>query len=192
MHFSLEGVLERPVSLGIHQIEFEFKVHPAKDSGIRLTGADTLRTQRNFFSHALMVLDFEGSGTHFKEAVELESELDKQLRVVWGDDAKAIVISPEVDVWMWGSDTSIQEVVEWRSKKRIREWLKENQFDFTSEAKPLRPKEALEAILQETKQPRSSSLYKRIAQKISLRKCTDAAFQRLQSQLQIWFPENTP
>ena len=49
--------------------------------------------ERSRYSHAVMVLDYEGSGAALPFD-ELESEVDTILFVSWGSDAKAIVITP--------------------------------------------------------------------------------------------------
>jgi hypothetical protein len=134
-------------------------------------------------------MDFEGCGAN-SDASTLEAELDVRLQATWQDRAKAIVIEPEVDVWMWGSDNAIRNVVGWTHEGTIRKWLEGEGFQFQANDKPVRPKEALEAVRRKTNQPRSSSLYKEIASKVSLRNCTDAAFQRLRHQLIDWFPES--
>jgi hypothetical protein len=105
---------------------------------------------------------------------------------------KAIVIEPECDIWIWGSDNSLAEAIGWESQIGIRDWLLGKGFEFDMANKPLRPKEAIEAVLRVNKTPRSSSLYKRITSKISLGNCRDRAFLRLKDTLQIWFPPGAP
>lgn len=186
--FALKGALERPDALGIRPVTFDFIVHPEHDPGVRKTGPDIVGLARQRFSHALLVMDFEGSGST-DNALALESRLDSRLHAVWQHRAKAIVIEPEADVWMWGSDNAIRDAVEWPHSGLIREWLGRNGFQFQANGKPIRPKESLEAVLREANQPRSSAIYQRIASRISLRRCTDSAFQRMRQQLINWFPE---
>jgi hypothetical protein len=131
-------------------------------------------------------LDHEGSGSN-DTAGELEKNLDEQLFSTWGKNAKAIVISPELDVWMWGSDNMLSEILKWPNAQPLRPWLSSKGFEFHADGKPLRPKEALEALLPICKRPRSAALYQKIASKISLRRCTDSAFLRLHRQLKEWF-----
>lgn len=188
-HFALKGALERPAALGIRPIEFEFRVHPGRDGGTRKTGPDVLALERRRFQHGLLVFDFEGCGSDLPDAVALEHQMDARLKNHWNNHAKAIVIHPEVDVWVWGSDNAIEEAIDWPAGKSIREWLQEQGFTFDGNGKPTRPKEALEAALRIPNQPRSSALYQHIAGKISLRKCTDEAFIRLRTQLVAWFPK---
>ena len=99
------------------------------------------------------------------------------------------MIEPELDVWVWGADNAVEEVIEWPAGKSVREWLREKGFTFEANAKPTRPKEAMEAALRIPALPRSSALYQTIAKKISLRRCGDAAFIRLRKQLIEWFPK---
>ena len=187
-HFALKGALGRTKALGIAPIEFEFRVHPGRDGGVRKSGPEALARERRRFKHALLVLDFAGSGSDLPDAEALEAELDSKLQLLWKGAAKSVVIAPEVDVWMWGSDNAVEEVIGWSSRKRIREWLHDEGYTFDANGKPTHPKEAIEAALKISGTPRSSALYQRIAGKISLSKCADSAFLRLRRQLGEWFP----
>lgn len=187
MQGALRGALARSAALGIRPITTEFIVHSGRDGGVRTSGPGLLALKRRTCRHALLLLDHEGSGTT-KTPTDLEHDLDESLQVIWGDAAKAIVISPELDVWMWGSDNVLQEVLGWTSAQQLRPWLRANGFAFTENGKPERPKEAMERVMRELRQPRSSSLYEEIASRISLSRCKDPAFQRLRNQLQQWFP----
>jgi len=186
--FALKGALGRPEALGIRPIEAEFRVHPGRDGGVRLTGPEMLALEQRRFQHALLVLDFEGSGSDLPEATALETRLDARLSLHWKTAAKSIVIEPELDVWVWGGDNAVETVIEWPGGRRLREWLRDQGFSFSVHEKPTRPKEALEAALRIPGLPRSSALYQNIAEKISLRRCRDEAFQRLRKQLIEWFP----
>lgn len=187
MQFSLQGALDRPQSLGIRPITFDFRQHPGRDGGARTSGARILALERQRFSHALLVLDQEGNGS--SETPEaLEKHLDEELAATWGGNAKAIVIAPELDVWMWGSDNLLSEILKWKKAEPLRSWLSSRGFTFHPDGKPLRPKEALETLLQVCKRPRSAALYLEIAKRISLSRCTDPAFLRLRAQFQSWFP----
>ncbi len=187
MEFTLRGALGRPESMGTRAFVFDVLRHPANDGGVRSTGAEILARERNRYAHALMLLDHEGSGSETMSALALEARLDAQLSEGWGDRAKSIVIAPELDVWMWGNDNVLSEVMNWPHTQGIRDWLRARKFEFDGSDKPLRPKEALEALTPVHRLPRSSSMYEAIASKISLRRCTDRAFLRMQDALRIWF-----
>jgi hypothetical protein len=188
--FALTGALRRSEALGIRPIEFEFRVHPGRDGGARKSGPELLALERRRFHHALLVFDFEGSGTDLPDAPALEAQLDNRLGIRWGGEAKTIVIEPELDVWVWGSDNAVAEAIEWPAGRPLRQWLREQGFNLETSQKPTRPKEALESALRVPGLPRSSALYRRIAEKISLQRCTDCAFIRLRNQLAAWFPRS--
>ncbi len=186
--FALSGALHRPQAMGIRNIEFVFWVHPGRDGGTRKTGPEILNLQARRFRHALLILDLEGSGSACSDAVTLEQQLDKRLTDTWQGRAKSIVIEPEADIWLWGSDNAMQQVLRWTDSVPIRAWLQAKGFDFTAEGKPKRPKEAFEEVVRKCQLPRSSSLYCEITGKLSLSRCTDSAYQRLSAKLKEWFP----
>jgi hypothetical protein len=187
MLHAVRGVLNRPQALGISSIRSKILPHPNRDGGVRTTGKDLLAWQVSEARHGLLLLDHEGSGSDESPAA-LEARLDEQLRPVWGSRAKAIVIEPELDIWVWGADNALRDVFEWNENVGIREWLVKKGFEFDATRKPLRPKEALEALMFHLRRPRSSSLYEELATKLSLHRCTDSSFDRLRSTLSGWFP----
>lgn len=187
MQFALHGGLGRPESLGIRRISFDFRVHSGRDGGVRSNGSQMLALDKARFSHALLVLDHEGCGAGGIDPLELETQLDDQLRSAWGSRAKAIVIAPEVDIWMWGSDNKLAEILKWPRQESIRDWLGNAGFHFLENGKPKRPKEALEEVFRACKRPRSAAAYQQIAAGISLARCEDPAFLRLRNGLQDWF-----
>jgi hypothetical protein len=189
IRFALTGALHRPDRLGIRPITCDFPEHPGRDGGARTTGPDMLALEHRRYSHALLVLDHEGCGEENRSALDVETDLDKRLQTTWGERAKAIVIDPELDVWIWGSSNALESAVGWNDRGEIRAWLVGREFEFGPNGKPLRPKEAIEAALREIRMPRSAALYQRIAESISLRQCVDSAFVRLRRQLERWFPQ---
>ena len=188
MQATLRGVLCRPAAMGIRPISFDFRVHPGRDGGARTTGSDVLALERRRFGHALLIFDLEGSGAGIDDPLLIESGLDAKLNHHWGGRAKAIVIAPELDIWMWGAESALREVFRWPPDlPSIRDWLTREGFQIDPNGKPTRPKEALVAMTRVHRQARSSALYEKVAKKISLRRCRDAAFARLRTRLQEWF-----
>jgi hypothetical protein len=122
-------------------------------------------------------------------APALEAQLDELLLPIWGPHAKAIVIEPEVDVWMWGAEAHLHSTLDWGFDEGIREWLEAEGYAFDASRKPLRPKEALDAAFRRARVPRSSARYADVAGKISLARCADPAFLRLRHALTSWFGE---
>lgn len=188
MQFALQGALGRPHAMGVRPFTYEFRVHMGRDGGVRTTGADVLAREATRFSHALMLLDFEGCGQELDNSLVVEAQLDEKLRSVWMGRAKAIVIVPEVDAWIWGNDDVLRDVLHWPQDGAIRAWLRDKGFEFNADDKPVRPKEALDAMRPIHKQARSSATYEKVTKRISLQNCTDLAFVRLRTQLQSWFP----
>jgi len=188
MQFALRGALGRPQALGTRPLTWDIRPHMGRDGGVRTSGADMLACDAGRFSHALMLLDFQGCGHEERETpLSLEGKLDEQLQRVWGSRAKCIVIAPEVDIWLWGSDRVLHEALQWSTEESIRDWLRHRGFEFDAAGKPLQPKEAIEAVCRRQKRPRSSAIYESITGRVSLQHCTDQAFQRLRAQLLAWF-----
>jgi hypothetical protein len=187
----LKGILPRHESLRIRPLEFDIYTHPGRDGGARKNGTDLLAVKRRQYQHGLLLFDFEGSGAEAKTAVLLENELDSKLVCHWENNAKVIVIEPELDTWIWGVNEIIQNSIGWNQPANIRDWLRTQGFQFDHAGKPLRPKEAIERALRASRQPMSAALYGEIARQISLEKCTDSAFARLRASLQKWFAVQT-
>lgn len=185
--FLVAAALRRHAALRIRPIDFEIGTHPQRDPGMRTTGVDLVRTQRQRFAHALLIFDREGCGEEAATAEALESTLDQRLAQIWGADAKAIVIEPESDIWIWGADVSMAQTLGWTESIAIRPWLAAQGFEFAPDGKPRRPKEAAEMISRQLRLPRSSATYGGLAERISLERCTDPAFGRLAASLRKWF-----
>jgi len=184
--YTLRGALSRPQALGIRQIDFEILVEQGRDGGVRRRGIQVIEGQSSRFSHALVILDYEGCGSNVP-ASGLEQQLDAGLSDKWGDRGKAIVIEPELDIWMWGADSHLRAMLDWTFPEDVRAWLVSESFVFDADGKPERPKEALEAACKRAQTPRSSARYEQVARRISLTKCKDPAYQRLRVSLVTWF-----
>lgn len=189
MEYALRGALARNQSIGIRPIDFNIIVHAGRDGGVRTTGSDILALEKDNYEACMLIFDFEGSGSSEVSAIDLETKLDVKLRERIGEKSKAIVVDPECDIWMWGSDNLLAEIFEWPLDIRIRPWLCSRGFEFDENNKPMRPKEALEELVTVHRKPRSSALYQRVTSRVSLRRCVDPAYLRLRETLQTWFPD---
>lgn len=188
MEAVVRALLRRTESIGIRAVDTTWLLHSDRDSGVRTTGHSLLRAVRRQHDHALMFCDHEGSGTTTASAVEKEGQLDEVLAMTWQAHGRSIVIEPELDVWLWGSDERLIQSIGWKDAMRPREWLVGKRFEFAESGKPIRPKEAMQALFEHVGLPMSAAVYGRIARGIGLRGCSDAAFDRLRSLLQTWFP----
>lgn len=186
MKFTLRGGPGRHHALGIRPVS-STSDNILRACGARTTGPQMLALEFIRFRHALLVLDYEGSGAA-ASAMELEQKLDRDLAASWDDRGKAIVIDPELDGWAWGADNALAQVLRWPRSESIREWLVAEGFAVNVDGKPQRPKEALEAVFRICRRPRSASNYQEIARRVSLAHCTDSAFHRLRDVLRSWFP----
>lgn len=187
---ALQGILSRPESLRIRRVEVVIRTHPEKDPGCYLRAHDFLRAFTKRYTRAVVIFDREGCGREVEGRESLEACVEQRLaKTGWKGRAKAIVIDPELENWVWSESPRVDEALGWAGRATaLRPWLVERGFLYEGETKPRRPKEAVEAALRLVHKPRSSAMYRELAQRVSLRRCTDSAFQKLTATLQTWFP----
>lgn len=190
MEWAVQGLLSRPGALGIRPINSVIYVHPERDPGCLRNGHTFLESMSSRFAHAIVMFDHMGCGREQDNSEELEKEVrDHLVKTGWADRATAIVLSPELEVWIWSDSPEVDRCLGWSHKKPdLRTWLKEQGIWASQTPKPSDPKAATELSLRMARKPRSSTLYKQIAESVSLRRCNDAAFRRFLRILQSWFP----
>ena len=190
LEFALRGMLSRPKALGTRTVEEDIFVHPEHDPACALRGVDFLDNLSGQYRFGLLIFDHEGSGMEAIAPQELQKSLNaKFVSSAWGNRARAIVLVPELEACIWSTSPNIDHVVGWKNHKPgLRPWLMEQGWLQAAEVKPAEPQKAFEAALREVRKPRSASLYQQIAEKVSLRQCTDAAFLELKGILSNWFP----
>ncbi len=190
MAATIESLLTRSDSLGIRGIRAEVRPHPRHDPGCRTQAADFLRPFTNKFDHALVLFDREGCGDELRPIAELEAGVHEQLvRSGWDQRARAIVLDPELEAWIWSDSPLVDECCGWNGQLLpLRTWIAER-FELLGNGKPKRPKEAFHAALREGGKIPSSSLFRDLASRIGLSRCTDRAFQELKTTLARWFPK---
>ena len=190
IEYGLRGLLGRPGAIGTRRIDVQPYIHPRRDPACARDSANFLRPFAREFRHALVVFDFEGSGRTDVSPDELAEEVRADLAANgWDDRAAAIVIDPEVEVWVFSPSPNVEECLGWpRHRGRIRPWLQKNALWSADEAKPSHPREALERVLREIPRPRSSTIYECLGRRVSVRQCIDPAFRRMLATLAMWFP----
>lgn len=190
MEFAVKGILGRFPALKIREVIPVVHVHPEKDPGCLLRGHEFLSLFQNQFAHALILLDREGCGQEKIDRETLEIEIESRLsQSGWDGRVAAVVIDPELEMWVWSDSPQVDAVLGWQGKNpELRSWLKTKNFLQEGQAKPARPKEALESVLRMARKPRSSSLYLQLAKQVGLERCVDPAFAKLKTILQTWFP----
>lgn len=107
----------------------------------------------------------------------------------WGDDkADVVVIDPELEVWIWQDSPHVHAAVGFADAGSLREALKNDSDWPDGHVKPLQPKELFQAVCRRYRTVYSPALYRDIVERVSVRSCTDAAFQQLVATLCRWFP----
>ena len=189
---TLKGLFTRSQALGIRPIDVDIYVHPQHDPACALRGVAFLSNFAEQYHHGLLIFDHEGSGKEHVEPKQLQKSLDQGFSSsTWGERARAIVLSPELEAWVWSDSPEVDYVAGWKSRKPpLRSWLVEQGWLLEGELKPKRPKETFLAALYETRTPRSSSLYRQLASRVSLASCADRSFREFKRLLRGWFPED--
>lgn len=192
MQDTLSVVLKRHASIGMRRIDFDIQRTLGHDSDSYRHSSSFLKFRRNDYQHALTIFDYEGCGAEERKnrmlPLEIEQQLNSELSEVWGDRAKAIAIVPELEKWIWSQSPHFTSSLGWKGELDVWTWVQQNNFTLDGNGKPDRPKEALKAALLKTRIPMSTSIYKAIAEKVSLKNCQDAAFNRMLNYLRNWFP----
>jgi hypothetical protein len=189
--FGIESLLtNRRNRLGIREITFECIVHPDKDSGVRSNPLPFLRNRLNDFERALLIFDFEGSGSESRTVTAIELKLEDLLSANgWQDRCCVVAIVPELESWIWDGSLNLCKATGLvRAPHEIKPLLVDRSFIAQSEIKPARPKEAFEFLLRNSNIKRSSSLFSELAKKITIEGCTDPAFLKFLAALRKWFP----
>lgn len=192
MQLGLQGLLADPVRIGIRDIRSIVLVHPKRDPGVFRQCHDFLRSQQRLASHALVVFDREGCGKQ-STRLALEEEVETRLRQNgWEGRSAAVVIDPELEVWVWGGYAAVAKTLGWPGEgPTLQEWLIQGGFLCLGQNKPAHPKQALERTLYALRKPRSSSVYFDVASQVDTNACLDPAFLKLKATLQNWFPPET-
>lgn len=186
----VQGLLERGPALGLREIRSHPPLrHPHRDAGCRLGATELLRPYLNRVEHALVIFDREGCGAeHRHDRVQIEQELESKLaRNGWGDRTRAIVLDPELEIWLFGEPEFTRFALGAPSMAALRALGKERGFWQTSDPKPARPKELVE-VAARCYNIRRTLLYGRCGRSAPFEHCTDPAFNKLIATLRQWFP----
>lgn len=190
MKTAVSGLLGRPYSLGIREIRYRVAVHAFRDPGCFHKGPEFLKPFRNKARHAIVMLDQAWDRVPCDTSEETEESLRQKLRVV-GMSAWAcpIVIEPELEAWVFSGSPHVERILGWSGRSpRLRDALKVRDLWQAGAAKPRDPKAAMDWALAEVKKNRTSTIYSRLAQRVSTLNCTDHSFQRFKRLLRQWFP----
>jgi len=189
---TLRGIFSRPEALGIRPVVVHYIRHPEHDPGCALRAPDLLRPFLRSHRYALVICDHDGSGRENLPRTDLERHIEQHLaQSGWTGRSAAIVVNPELEIWVWSDSAEVDAELGWAGREpNLRQWLRTEGLLPGDSLKPTQPKETLHKALQMARKPRSSSLYRQLAQKVSFKRCTDPAFEKLKKTLKDWFPGN--
>lgn len=190
MEQTLHELLRRPHSLGIAPVTYRIFTHPTHDSGCRTGAHDLLRSLAAQYRFALVMFDREGSGRDAAAPEEVAREVEAKLASNgWADRCCVLVLNPELEIWVWTDSAELDQVTGWAGRQLpVRDWLRAQSFKVNEQGKPERPKEALRAVLRETRKQPSAALFAALAMRVGLSRCIDPAFACFKANLQRWFP----
>lgn len=163
--------------------------HGQNDSGLYSRADELLGGYHKTHRHAVIILDAEWDGSPGAQCIteKLKCHLEN---AGWQDETGcAVVIDPELENWVWQDNPHVCTALGYHgSFAELRSCLANKGFWMADESKPKHPKEAVEWILRSARRPRSSSIYQQLAGQVSVKRCTDGAFQALLAALRRWFP----
>ncbi len=185
---------QRHRSLNIRAgVNFEINTHSQRDAGCYQDAHNFLRPFAKTKQYAMVLFDYHGCGRDSNMSAEdIQDELEKRLiQNGWkAENICVIVISPELESWVWASSTKVAEILGWKVEETsLRDWLinETKHWGSSDLQKPQNPKEALQAALRKARKPFSPTVFKDLAERISLKHCTDPSFERFRTSLQRWF-----
>ena len=189
MEAAIEQLFKRPESLGTRVFKPKIVMHPEHDSGCFHNSEKVLKYYLSA-EHALIILDYDWGGVPASNGSELEDMLEHSLNNRYEEGwARAVVIEPELEAWVFSTSPHVAKILGWPSNQDLRFFLTSSDLWMPEEPKPSDPKAALEAALGQKRIPRSSSIYRQLAERVGTKSCTDRSFVRLKSLLKGWFPQ---
>ena len=181
----------RQPSLGIRPIKFTFTRHLNRDAGCRAYAAERLDGHRHSYHYALVMFDKDGCGAEDKPRETIQSEVEQKLyNSGWENRSKVIVIDPELETWVWTNSPHTACILGWKEEgyTELQTWLHDRGLWPVGDLKPPDPKKALLRALKAKGLQRSSKLFEKLADVVSLKECQDPAFLELAETLAEWFP----
>ncbi len=96
--------------------------------------------------------------------------------------------SPSLRSAVFAGSSEVDRALGWQPGT-LNPWLEQQGLLQPGQAKPSRPKEAVQHAMVQKRQPRSSSVYRQLSRSVGFSRCTDPAFTDLKATLQQWFPQ---
>ncbi|MBM4034345.1 MAG: hypothetical protein FJ291_21580 [Planctomycetes bacterium] len=183
-------LIRRHASLEIRPVSHDIQAHTYFDAGCLRDCHEFLKPFLQTHCHALVFFDKHGCGREDLSADMLQLEVEERLRRSgWEDRACAIVVEPELEVWVWSDSPEVERCLGWAGRQPpLRERLRQKGLWEPGSAKPTDPKAAMALALREAGIAPARAAFERLAASVGLRRCTDRAFVRFRGILQRWFP----
>jgi len=190
----VRGLLGRPdfsETFGIGAFDFELLVErEGNDPGVFRRGAEFLKPYSFTHQNALLMLDAAWEGAPKPRAIR--EKLRRRMEAVWpAERFEVVVLDPELEVWIWQDDPSVERVVGFNREhgvQSLRSRLEANGWWPARQTKPPDPKGALQWALRQTKIHFSSALHREVARHAPFHRCKDPAFKLLAQTLRRWYP----
>lgn len=185
---SIRGILAHPKRIDMRPLAAPtIHVHANHDPGVWKTGHEFLRPYAKTHRFGLVLLDAAWQGCP-ADPRSLATEIQELCRPDWGNRVRCIVLVPEIEVWVWSQSHQVAEVLGWSTMRELRAWLEARGMWRDGETKPHDPKQAFAMSCSEKRVPRSASLFRQLAERVSFSRCEDPAFNELLRTLRTWFP----
>lgn len=166
--------------------------HGQNDPGLYTRASEFLQPYASTHRHAVIIMDAEWDGSPGADTISYR--LAEHLNTAGWVGAKgcAVVIEPELESWVWQESPHVCSAFGFNGTfSALRDELVGKDFWRDGDAKPHRPKEAVEWVLRKAKIGRSSAIYQQLANRVSANRCTDSAFQQMCTAFSEWFPIDT-
>lgn len=141
----------------------------------------------------MVLFDKDGCGDEGSDRQDIQNAVEESLsQAGWENRSKAIVIEPELEMWVWSESVNVGKVLGWdEGTGALREWLCEHDLWPGDEAKPPDPKLALSRAMRQKNCSPTALTFEDLARKVSLLKCEDPAFREMRDTLRTRFPASS-
>ncbi|HUQ92251.1 MAG TPA: hypothetical protein VM120_11270 [Bryobacteraceae bacterium] len=186
MKATIDAILDR-LLVGIKP---DSRVMTNYDASVVRDSAAYLRSFIKSYKYALVMCDRIGCGRNDTREV-VEHDIEARLAANgWSGRSAAIVIDPELEVWIWQYSPHVAKALGWRDGRgALYKWLRDKCYLGTGKIKPQNPKTALNDALWLKQVRKSSSVFEEVARAVALDNCADPAFGKLRAVLEKWFPD---
>ncbi len=148
MAAAVEALLERPEALTIRRLVYEVIVHPRRDPGCFRDAHELLRGFRADTAHAIIVLDRAWDGAPDRGSDAIEAMVEEGLGPSLHGWARAIVIDPELEAWVFSDSPHVATALGWTQRRsELRNALRDQGLWPHDSAKPPDPRAAVEWAL---------------------------------------------